>query len=71
MDDDGRIFHAGEKEMVWSSAGVEITEFVVIVITSPIKMVLQIQFFWGDSSVSVLILAMASEFKAHRTVATA
>ena len=53
--------------MVWSSAGVEITEFVVIVITSPIKMVLQIQFFWGDSSVSVLILAMASEFKAHRT----
>ena len=45
MDDDGRIFHAGEKEMVWSSAGVEITEFVVIVITSPINMVLQIQFF--------------------------
>ena len=31
-----------KKEMVWSRAGVEIAEFVVTMVTSPIKMVLQI-----------------------------
>jgi hypothetical protein len=37
------------KEMVWSRAGVEIAEFVVTMVTSPIKMVLQIHGHFGDS----------------------
>ena len=48
-----------KKEMVWSSAGVEIAEIVLKMVTSRIKMVLQIHVFLGLPVFQ--ILAMSSD----------